>query len=110
MLIEHPHQGDCYDHRNQWMIMDAISQFVASAAWGETRSIQNNVNRGSSWHTTAIIAAESDDLQELRDWAEVQKANGAEWVSFYETWLITEGKFAGKRDTRRLDNHKSTHS
>lgn len=102
MIIEHPHIGDCYDNAGGWSIMDAQFQFVAVACWGEYRRIENNVNRGQCWHTTKIVRAESDSLNSLLTWANKQKSKGAEWVSFYETWVINEGPFAGKRDNRSL--------
>jgi len=102
MVIEHPHIGDCYDNAGGWSIMDAQFQFVAVACWGEHRRIENNVNRGQSWHLTKIIRAESHSIEELQEWAQVQQSNGVEWVSFFETWVIKDGKLAGKRDNRRL--------
>jgi len=107
MLIEHPHIGDCYNADGMWRIMDAQFEFVASASWGEYRRIENNVNRGQSWHTTKIVAAESDSLETLKVWADKQQRDGAHNVAFYRTWEIKDGKFAGKRDNAQLS--VSTH-
>lgn len=105
MVIEHPHVGDPYDAAGMWSYKDAQCEYVATAVW-QTVSAQNGPFDGPSRHKkiSRIRGAESDNLEELDQWGQVQIANGAAWVRFSETWIITDGpeRFRGLRDNRPL--------
>jgi hypothetical protein len=69
-VIIHEQTGDPYDSRNTWLYMSAVSEFVATARWIEA-SHRDDAFNGPSHHmqTVRIVHAESDNMEELRQWA-----------------------------------------
>ena len=112
MLIEHPHTGTSpYAYEGLWHYYDAQFDYVASATWKTWRD-HNDIFNGPSRHQTLtkIISAESDNLEELKEWARTQLSNGADDVCFARTWPIPERHFHfyrkhlhGKRENGRLE-------
>lgn len=96
-LVEHASHP--YDATQAWLIMDANSEFVASATWHKSNPMDVSFN-GATRHLicTNVVCAETDDLAALEDWASEKLAAGASGVRLYRTWLIEEGPHSGKRD------------
>ena len=91
MLIEHASAAD--DYKGVWYFTEAVFDYVASARRYEWRFYDDMFN-GASRHKRCVeaIAAESDDIEELKEWAREKLANGFDEVSFARTWPIPEAQ------------------
>ena len=93
MIREHNPTGDPYDPANVWSYTQARAQYVASVGWCEAVNRNDGFN-GPSRHvqTVRVAHAESDDLDDLRQWCATQAANGAARANIHRTWVIGPGK------------------
>lgn len=108
MLREH--SSHAYDAKHAWLYLDAEFEFVASASWKQFVRTNGGFD-GPSCHlqTTKVMAAESDNLIELRLWCQRQLLDGAEIAQIHRTWPIPENeapkghRLHGKRENAFLE-------
>jgi hypothetical protein len=92
-IVEHVQTGDPYDAKNTWLYSAAKCDFVATATWAEEKRHSDNFN-GSSRHMQTVMVrhAESNDLDALRGWADLQQSAGAAQINIHRTWPISPTK------------------